>query len=99
MAAPTPSLREMLDNVAMARGFTGMTGEDWADAIQTKFEDVGITSLRDFMVLAALVNRMLQSSGHRMLHHTTLVRMMRTSVDMVLGPAPLPVLTATTDAN
>jgi hypothetical protein len=58
------SLLAMVD-MAIRRGLLGIPGEDWAKAVVTKLNNVGVESLQDFIASVTAINRMLAAVGHR----------------------------------
>jgi hypothetical protein len=52
---PDGTLREMLQRGAAARGLTGHRGINWAVAMGDVFEDVGVRTAREFILLGVLI--------------------------------------------
>jgi hypothetical protein len=75
----------MLEMVAFKKNMVGPVLEAWVEAVRSKFADVGVLGLRDFVQDVLGINRRLHDAGHSMLHHTTLNMMLREVCDMLFG--------------
>jgi hypothetical protein len=75
----------MLDRVAVKKNILGPPGEAWAEAVRSKFQDIGVMTLRGFVRNAPRINRMLYDAGHSQLHHTTLNMMLKETCDIWFG--------------
>lgn len=76
----------MLEMVAFKKRMVGPVGDAWVEAVRSKFADVGVLSLRDFVKHVLGVNRRLHNAGHSMLHQTTLNMMLSEVCEMLFGP-------------
>jgi hypothetical protein len=76
----------MLEMVAAKKKMLGAEGDAWVEAVRSKFEDIGVVTLRDFVRHVLALNRRLHNAGHSMLHQTTLSLMLREVGDMMFGP-------------
>jgi hypothetical protein len=75
----------MLEMVAFKKNMVGPMLEAWVEAVRSKFADVGVLSLRDFVQDVLGINRKLHDAGHSVLHRTTLNMMLREVCDMLFG--------------
>ena len=62
----------MLEMVAFKKKMIGPVGDAWVEAVRSKFADVGVLNLSDFMCGVLDINRDLHRAGHSMLHETTI---------------------------
>jgi hypothetical protein len=76
----------MLDMVAFKKNMIGTVADAWVEAVRSKFADVGVLSLRDFVRYVLMINRMLRNADHSVMHQTTLNMMLREVCDMLFGP-------------
>lgn len=85
------SLLNMIDMVAIRKGFIGIQGEEWTEAVVGKLNHIGVKTLKDFVAASGSINRLLGVTGHRLLLHTTLTMMLETVAELVFGPSIGPV--------
>jgi hypothetical protein len=76
-------LGAMLEVVADKLGMTGIPGERWIDAVLVKLNDVGVETVKDFMIGVLTVNRRLIAARHRPLHEMTLEAMLIEANEMM----------------
>ncbi len=76
----------MLEMVAFKKKMLGAEGDAWVEAVRSKFENIGVVTLRDFVRDVLAINRRLHNAGNSMLHQTTLSMMLREVCDMIFGP-------------
>jgi hypothetical protein len=76
----------MLEMVAFKKRMIGPVGDAWVEAARSKFADVGVLSLHDFVRHVLMINRKLRNAGHTVLHQTTLNMMLREVCKMLFGP-------------
>ena len=76
----------MLQMVAMKKGKDGKVAATWVEEVRAKFEDVGVSNIREFIHYALVLQRRLAYAGHRMLHQTTLNMMLREVSNMYFAP-------------
>jgi hypothetical protein len=76
----------MLEMVAFKKKMVDAAGDAWVEAVRSKFADIGVVTLRDFVRDILVINRRLHNAGHIMLHQTTLNLMLKEVSDMVFGP-------------
>ncbi len=75
----------MLEMVAFKKKMAGPVLDAWVESVRSKFADVGVLSLRDFVQSMLKINRMLRNADHSVMHQTTLNMMLREVCDMVFG--------------
>ena len=75
----------MLEMVAFKRRKVGKQADTWVEEVRAKFEDVGMTELRDFVHHVLVLNRRLANNGHQELNQSTLNLMLREVGDMMFG--------------
>jgi hypothetical protein len=73
----------MLEMVAFKKMMTGPAADAWVEAVRSKFADIGVLSLRDFVRNILKINRMLRDADHVVMHQTTLNMMLREVCDML----------------
>ena len=56
------------------------------EAVLSKFADIGVSSIRDFVRDVLTINRKLHHAGHTTLHQTTLNMMLKEICEMMFGP-------------
>jgi hypothetical protein len=76
----------MLEMVAFKKKMLGAEGDAWVEAVRSKFENIGVVTLRDFVRDVLVINRRLHNAGNSMLHQTTVSMMLREVCDMIFGP-------------
>jgi sulfur transfer complex TusBCD TusB component (DsrH family) len=76
----------MLDGVAMKSRDSQAEKDAWVKAMDAKLQDVGVLSLREFVMKVVVINKKLIARGHQALHETELMMMMAEVCDMVMGP-------------
>ena len=76
----------MLEMVAFKKEMVGTVADAWVEAVRSKFANVGVLSLRDFVQYVLMINRMLRNADHSVMHQTTLNMMLREVCDMLFGP-------------
>jgi hypothetical protein len=76
----------MLEMVAFKKKMVGPVGDSWVEAVRSKFADIGVLNLRDFVSGVLSVNRDLHRAGHVMLHDTTIKMMLKEICEMLFGP-------------
>jgi hypothetical protein len=76
----------MLGMVAFKKNVIGPVADAWVEAVRSKFADVGVESLRDFVRCVLMINRRLRNADHSVVHQTTLNMMLREVCDMLFGP-------------
>ena len=76
----------MLEMVAFKKKMLDAAGDAWVEAVRSKFADIGVVTLHDFIRNVLMINRQLHNAGHNMLHQTTLNLMLKEVSDMVFGP-------------
>ena len=64
----------------------GAVAESWVEAVRSKFADVGVNSLREFVRDIRKINRRLAAIGDTQLHATTLDMMLEEAVEAVEWP-------------
>ena len=79
-------LVEMLGMVASKKKMVGPVGDAWVDAVRSKFADIGVLSLRDFVRDVLVINRRLRTAGHSALHQTTLNILLGETCEMLFAP-------------
>ena len=82
---PAP-LIAMLEMVAFKRRMVGVEADVWVESVMAKFAQVRITSLRDYVSFALVINRRLHDAGLKQLHDLTLAMMSREVAEMLWGP-------------
>ena len=58
----------------------------WVEAVLAKFADVGVETLRDFVVAVLTINKSLTRRGHSRMHNITLEVMLVEVCEMLFGP-------------
>jgi hypothetical protein len=76
----------MLEMVAFKKNMIGTVADAWVEAMRSKFADVGVLSLHDFVRYVLRINRMLRNADHSVMHQTTLNMILREVCDMLFGP-------------
>jgi hypothetical protein len=76
----------MLEMVAFKRGLRGIGAEVWVQVVFSNLGDVGVHTLREFMVSVLTVNKKLADSGHCCLEAKMLTMMMAEGGEMMCGP-------------
>jgi hypothetical protein len=76
----------MLEMVAFKKKMVGPVGDSWVEAVRSKFADIGVLNLRDFVSGVLSINRDLHRAGHIMLHETTIKMMLKEVCEMLFGP-------------
>ena len=76
----------MLDVVAQRRGMNRSENDAWIEAIRVKLADVGVVSVRAFVMNVVVLNKKLKACGHRELHERTLNQLLAEACEMVMGP-------------
>jgi uncharacterized protein with GYD domain len=80
------ALRAVLELVGHGRGYRGIEGVTWVDVVLSKFNEVGVKTVKDFVNSVMTMNNLLQLNGHQQMHTETLTAMLRECADMMLGP-------------
>ena len=76
----------MLEMVAFKKKMIGPAGDACVEAVRSKFANVGVLNLSDFVRSVLDINRELHHAGHSMLHKTTLNMMLKEICEMLFGP-------------
>jgi hypothetical protein len=76
----------MLEEVAHRKNMTGAVAEAWVEAVRDKFAEVGVVTLRDFIVNVLVINKRLHAAEYSVLHRTTLNMMLSEVAEMMYGP-------------
>ena len=76
----------LLDVVAQKRRMSRDANNAWVGAVAAKLEDIGVSTLRDFVRYSVVVNKRLKARGHREWHETTLMILLEEVCLMVMGP-------------
>jgi hypothetical protein len=78
-------LAVVLDVVTKKRKMSKAAGEAWIQTVMEKLEDIGVTTVRDFLLNVVIINKRLRDRSHRELHVTTLKLIMAELVELVMG--------------
>ena len=76
----------MLDVVAQRRGMNRGDNDAWVEAVRAKLADVGVETLRQFVMSVLVLNKKLRARHHRELHETTLNQLLAEVCKMLMGP-------------
>jgi hypothetical protein len=79
-------LEVVLDVVAQKRGMKRSDNNAWVEAVRAKLADVGVVTLRQFVMNVLVLNQKLRARHHRELHETTLNQVLAEVCEMVMGP-------------
>jgi hypothetical protein len=81
----TRPLAVVLDVVTQKRKMTTAASEAWVQTVMDKLEDIGVTTVRDFLLNAVMINKKLKDRSHRELHVSTLNLILAEIVELVMG--------------
>jgi hypothetical protein len=80
----SPSLQDSLEVVAFKCSFFDAKGDGWVEFVAEKLLDIGVMTLRDFVLSVLNVNGMLENNVHRRgLHQATLNMMLSEVYDVM----------------
>lgn len=79
-------LHGMLEMVAFKRVGICPEADLWVETVRANFSDIGVDSVRDFLVSVLEINTKLSAAGLPKLANATLTMMLKEVCEMIAGP-------------